>query len=420
MAGVMKTGMVQKRVDLPIRVLGVVTSFEYNGAIVQLHRCLRRLDREKIHFTLCCMDGYGPLHPRFEELGIPIIVFRRRFRFDVSILVKLGWLMHSRKYDAIYTLKHTAAIWGRMAAILAGAGPIVTHEKGFPLPFTGWLTTFIDRLQSRRSELILANSEFTKLLVSQRLGVPPKRIAVLYNGLEEQKDEIETGDALHHIREIKQRRGVSLIGYIGRLSAEKGCDLFLRALPTILENRTGYEAIVCGDGFLREELNSLTRRLGLENRVSFIGWARDPVALIRELDVLVIPSLYESFCMLLLEAALAEIPVVATNVGGIPEINREVGIAFLVTPRVPLTGNGSGWIPMAGDRRLTPNLRYKGLMAVDPGDLAVSVSRLLDDQAMQARLVSGARRRALRRFSLEAHVRKFEDELLGVQSAHEP
>ncbi len=167
------------------------------------------------------------------------------------------------------------------------------------------------------------------------------------------------------------RTGGPLISIVGRLQAVKGHRIFLESARKILTERPDAQFWIVGDGELRHELDAITTRLGLTRAVSFLGYRSDVSYAMAVSDVMVCASFYESFPRTLLEALALERPVVATSVGGIPEIvvDGETGI-------------------------LAP--------AGDPDALAAAVLRLLQDPELAQRLAAAGRQLVSQQYTVEA------------------
>ena len=123
-----------------------------------------------------------------------------------------------------------------------------------------------------------------------------------------------------------------VVGVVGRLSPEKGVDLFLDACAVLVRKGLPFSALVAGDGPERTRLEAQHARLGLETRVHFVGQVWNVDALYRNLDLLVLPSRSEGLPNALLEAVQADVPVVATAVGAVPEVVGSSPAARLVPP----------------------------------------------------------------------------------------
>jgi glycosyltransferase involved in cell wall biosynthesis len=169
---------------------------------------------------------------------------------------------------------------------------------------------------------------------------------------------------------------VSLVGTVGRLAPQKDQETLLEAAALVPEARF----VLVGDGELRPELERRAAELGIADRVTFTGAREDVPELLASFDVFAHPSLFEGFCLAVLEAQAAGVPVVATPVGGIPETVVDGETGLLVPTR-------------------------------DPTALAAAIRRLLEDREFAQRLADAARRSA-RRYSTERMV----EETLKVYS----
>lgn len=164
-----------------------------------------------------------------------------------------------------------------------------------------------------------------------------------------------------------------LIGAVGRVEEQKGFDLLIRALPELGD----VTLAVIGDGGERAGLERLAGALGVADRVLWLGWHDEPRRMLSSFDVFVLPSRFEGFPLVLLEALLARSAVVATDVGSVREVVRDGVSGLLVPPE-------------------------------DPRALAGAVRRLLGSTELRARLGAGGRRLVLERFTAAHMTRAFE------------
>jgi len=175
---------------------------------------------------------------------------------------------------------------------------------------------------------------------------------------------------------VRQKYGVyqdeKLILFVGRLTNQKGCEYLIRAIPYVARY-FNVKLLVAGDGYLRSELESMARKSGGGSRVVFAGYVGDEdlTDLFLSSDVMAIPSIYEPFGVVALEAMAAGLPVVASSVDGLAEIVRHEENGILVFPR-------------------------------DASSIAWGVSRILSDPANSKRLIENAFKDIEDRFSWEA------------------
>jgi len=199
--------------------------------------------------------------------------------------------------------------------------------------------------------------------IEELVGLPAGSISTIHNGVAE-------SDAAPHARAL---RGPT-IGYVGRLSPEKGPDTLVRALPAI----PGATAVLYGTGPMDAQLRALATELGVSDRMVLAGFAADVRRWLPTFDVLVMPSRREGFGLAAVEAMLARVPVVATDVGGVREVLDDGVTGRLVAPD-------------------------------DPAAIAAAVSALLANPRTCVELADRARAEAVRRFSVASMVHAFGD-----------
>lgn len=191
--------------------------------------------------------------------------------------------------------------------------------------FGGIYDDTIGRVIMKSCDRIIANSRYT-LQVTAPENYPRDRQEVIYNGIDTKVyRKIKSG--------IKNELGCEhLIISVGRLLPQKGLEYLIRALPDV---ESDYHYLMLGDGPEKENLRALVKKLGLEKRVTIMGKVPEQkkLEIYSGADIFVLPSLYEPFGIVLVEAMATECAVVATKVGGIPEVVGDTGI--VVEPKQP-------------------------------------------------------------------------------------
>lgn len=176
----------------------------------------------------------------------------------------------------------------------------------------------------RSYDKIICPSQYVgSTLVDQR-SFPKQRVVVIHNGILQQNIETTTRQSL------QVAESSFLIVAVGRMHIEKGFDYLIRAVAKL---PLSTHLVLVGDGEYLEQFKDLAKELQIESRVTFTGYRQDSMSIIKAADALVLPSYFENFPYVILEAMMLGVPVVASNVGGIPEqvINNQTGI--LVEPR---------------------------------------------------------------------------------------
>ena len=238
-------------------------------------------------------------------------------------------------FDIIHTHSTKAGVVGRLAAL--GLPGHRLHTPNAPLSLSPeipaicrWLAGACEQVMGRLSDAVIAvsPSERDHLL---SIGVPARRVHVVPNGI--RLSAAATGE----VRAAAQRRiglcpGTPCIGFVGRLAAQKRCDVLLRAfalLPLCVRSRT--RLVIVGDGVLAGTLRRLAAELGIATNITWMGEI-DAGLVMPAFDLLAISSSYEGLPYVLLEAMSLGLPVVSTRVGGTELLGRDGLTGFTVPP----------------------------------------------------------------------------------------
>jgi glycosyltransferase involved in cell wall biosynthesis len=261
-----------------------------------------------------------------EAAAIEHTVVSERRRSDLSVVLRLRKTLEHIGADLIQTHGYRPAV---LVYLMRRAGlrtPWVAFSHGVTTEnLKVRLYHRLDRWVSRRADRIVVMSHRH---AEEWSAVAPK-VEVIYNAV---IDAVDGGDlppaTLARVRSLPRPR----IGVIGRLSSEKGVDVFLEALGLLRDRGIVVSAVIAGDGPERAALESDMRTRGLADSVAFLGPVQPITPLYRELDAVVIPSRSEGLPNVLLEACRVDTPFLATRVGGIPEIVSPHRAGVLVEP----------------------------------------------------------------------------------------
>ncbi len=369
----------------------------YGGAERIAFEFTSRLDPERFRRSLCVIDppigGLRAINERdFAELeasGVEVLKLERRARLSPAPWGRLyrrlasgrpagGRLTGSGRLpggsiDVLHSHMPRASVPGTIVGRLARVPVIVNHEHGWA--FEGKpVRRFLDRnVLARGGDVLLAVSERDRRNMIEVERIAPERIAILPNGI-----DFAPADGRDVRGELGLSPDVGLVGAVGRLYPEKGYDDLIRAIALLKRDST--RPIVCviaGFGPQRESLQALIDDLGVAEEVRLVGRRNDVPDVIRALDVAVLSSKREGSPLAVMEYMAGAAPIVATAVGGVPELIEDGVHGLLVAPG-------------------------------DPGALAGAIGRLIEDRPLAARLGAAAHERQLANYDLDAVVRRLE------------
>jgi len=314
-----------------IRVAHVIWSLGLGGAEQVVIRLAAGLDRRRFEPLICCLDRPGPFAPQAEAAGVEVVSLDKRGPLDARAAWRLARLLQSRGVDVVHTHLWGASFWGRLAAVGARVSVIVTTEHNVDTWKKAHHLT-LDRALAPATTHLVAVSQQVREFYEAR-GVGRGRWRVVYNG-------VDTSAAPRRGRgaaflELGLGKDDPVVGLVGRLVPAKAPEVFLRALALGAARVPGLRGLVVGDGPLRSELEAEARRLGLEGRIVFAGVRQDVPELLPGLDAVLFSSVREGLSMAMLEAMAAGVPVIATDVGGTPELIAHGVTGLLVPPGRP-------------------------------------------------------------------------------------
>jgi glycosyltransferase involved in cell wall biosynthesis len=283
--------------------------------------------------TVCTLRDPDPGARYLVDRNIDV----RRFdfgRFSPRNLSAIAGLLREQGADIAHLHGFASANFGRIVARRLGIANVV-HEHATLLNVPAY-QRLADRLLRRWTDAAIAVSDSVREFMIHVRSVPPERIHVIGNGVDANRfgacDEAA-------VAALRQELGVPddhrLIGVVTRFRAEKGTEHFLRSAPQILGHCPSVTFLIAGNGPLREPLRALSEDLEITRCTRFLGFRSDVPTLLGALDVLVIPSLTEGFPLSLLEGMAAGCAIVATAVGGMPEVARDGEDVLFVPPEAP-------------------------------------------------------------------------------------
>lgn len=271
--------------------------------------------------VLACPRGELAERARSANIPVTVIAFKSRLSFGTVAALILALRRH--RASVLHSHLPMSNFHAHVAAWLTGVAHICTiHGEGSV--YTDRFARFLS-VARRTGAVCVSVSAAAARSLQRRIGC--NRIPHIYNGIE--------CNYIRTVPEPEWATGYPVVGCVGRLHRHKGQDVLILAFPQILEQFPEATLALVGDGEERHALETSARRLGIEKRVRFYGYQHDIRPLLRTFTICVVPSRQESFGLAILEAGLSGKPIVASDVGGIPEViqNRRTGL--LVPPDSP-------------------------------------------------------------------------------------
>lgn len=294
-----------------MRILQVISSAAQSGAERHCVDLCGHL-RNRGHHVWAAVPADSWLELELREMGIPSLPCRFKRAGGLSSTLALARLAKKEKIQVVHSHLSRATLQCVLASRLAKTGLAATvHIRSVDPAY---------RLSARQGGRIVAVSEFIKTTLVMG-GMPEAAVRVVHNGTDFGRGELTDGKALH--RELNLPREAIIAGVVGRIAKDKGQDLALESLVLLKEALPFLHLAFIGRTASEEFEKELTQRAslaGVADRVHFLGSRMDLVPLIDSLDLLLVPSVMESFGLAALEAMTRGKPVLAARVGGLPEV----------------------------------------------------------------------------------------------------
>ena len=315
-----------------IRALHLVEDLKIGGAERLIADIAEGLDSQKFDVTVWCVARGGEIADELNEKGIKVKILGIISYYNPLNILKLARLLRKAKPDIVHTHGYFASVIGRIAAKIAGILILINHVHS-----TYWdyrkRHILMEKFLSIFTHKIICCSKAVEDFVRDYERIKPSKTVVIYNSVDEDNfSTFKNGSSAK--AQLGVDSGVSLVGTVSSLAPHKGHKYLIQAAPMILDILPSTKFLIVGDGILREKLEEQVKNLNLISNVIFTGTRKNIPDLLSAMDIFVLPSCSrEGLGISIIEAMAAEKPVVATDIGGIPEVVKNGETGFLVLPR---------------------------------------------------------------------------------------
>lgn len=344
--------------DSPIRVMRVITRLNIGGPV--RHSAVLSAGLAERNFKTVLLAGslgheegdmsyltQNPGNTRNKGFSVETIPSLTREIIpgkDILALAQITRACIRHRPHIIHTHTSKAGFLGRLAGLLAGV-PVRIHTfhghifDGYFSPEKTKRYIYIERLLGAISHKIIALSRGQKNDLSEVYRIAPsKKIHVIPLGFQHLDDLVSAKEQRKGA--LRERLGLNmetpLVGTVGRLVEIKGLELLIESAALLHREAPEVHFVIAGDGHLKGRLQERARALDMENRIHFLGWEKDLAAVYADIDVFALTSINEGTPVAVIEALAAKVPVVATSVGGVPDVLEHGRIGSLVFSRDPM------------------------------------------------------------------------------------
>ncbi|MBK9404429.1 MAG: glycosyltransferase [Ignavibacteria bacterium] len=321
-----------------IKVVHIISNLSLGGAQILLFDILCKLkEYEDLELTLVTIDS-GEYIEKYKNAGIKIIDIGEKGLINPKIYFKLKKVIESLKPDIVHTHLNKADFYGRIAAKRSNVPLIISTCHNYSTTHSGAdinKKSFFDVIDNfvidYSKSYLIAISKLVKQYLINRNPSYEKITEVIYNGINFDKIKYKLSNG--EILKLRSKNNIDsddfVISVIGRLDKQKGHLIFLESVKEIIHQNKKIKILLIGDGSLREQIEIFIKENNLSSQVIMKGFQPDSEPYIEISDLICVPSLWEGFGLVIIEGMIKKKIILASDVGGIPEIIEDGKTGFL-------------------------------------------------------------------------------------------
>jgi glycosyltransferase involved in cell wall biosynthesis len=361
---------------MPVKIIHLITELSIGGAQSVLYNLLSHADRDNFEYSvLCFYNGDGLFAQKIRSLDIQVIDLEMTAKYHFDAFLRLYSHLRNSRPIILHNWMYHPVVVGRIIGRLARVPLIISSRHNINIG--GEFREATNRLTSPLDDHVIAVCEVARRLEIERSHVPPEKVTTIYNGIQ-LNEFVSPAQAS---TELRGSLGLAPDDFVivstGRMHPQKDYSTLLDAVSHLAIEYPSFKLLLVGDGPLKPALEQFAQNLSVSDHVIFTGQRDDIAAILQAADLYVSSSLWEGTSISILEAMASALPIIATGVGGTPELIQPDISGILVPPG-------------------------------EPSKIAKAIERLYTHPAERKSLSSHARERAIQNFSNADMTKKIE------------
>ncbi len=299
------------------KIILFIDSLNSGGAQRQIVGLASSVDRNRYDPVVLTYHDIPHFKPVLDEAGVRVECIPKHGKFDIGFLFRLARFFHRERPDILLSYLNTPNMWARLAGRIAGVKKIITSERNINIVHS-WMRMFIERLLKGWGSAVVVNATVTRELLHSRLGVPEEKIHIIYNGIDVDSFNNPDPETVKRLRnEFALTEGEQVIMLPGRIQEQKNHICLVKAFCQIRKFHEKVRLLLVGEAIdksIKSRLEDELARLNCQASVIFAGQRTEMPELYFISDIVVLPSLWEGFPNVVMEAMAAQRPVVASDI----------------------------------------------------------------------------------------------------------
>jgi len=328
---------------IPPLIVHIIYRLDTGGLENGLVNLINNMPTEKYRHTIICLTDFTAFRDRIKRKDVRVYALHKSAGIGLRTYIKLWWLLINIKPDIVHT-RNIGTIDCSVIAMLAGVTRRVHSEHGREgKDSDGHYARYnkLRRFVAARLHSYIALSQDLEKWLLNTVGVSKQTVVQVYNGVDNVKFYPNKSSNITEIKKWRVDNKAVVVGTVGRMAVIKDQITMALALveasKRLKDSKTKLYGVMIGDGVLRQKIEKIFTEANLENIIWLPGNRNDIVELLNSFDIFILPSLNEGISNTILEAMSCGLPIIATRVGGNPELVHDNKNGLLVAPKSPST-----------------------------------------------------------------------------------
>lgn len=312
------------------KILHIIDHLGVGGARTLVENIIKK--GENNHFLFSLRQSVNePEFTKSEQKRVKISKYKNKYNF--LVLLELKKYIKENNFDILHIhLEKSTLIAYLLKRLFKIKQEIIIHEHGGIFMDKHFYFKLLKSME-KYTKYYIAVSNKTKAKLEENANIDKSKIQIIYNFIDLDKFKPQTKQEVKKLKQkFKIKENELTLGFVGRLSYEKGCDILIESLKYLKENKNfpNFKLLIIGDGALKEELQIQVKELNLQENVKFLGFQSNPNQIMPIFDIQIVPSRSESFGISAIESQSMKIPIICSNIDGLSEIieNNKTGFLF--------------------------------------------------------------------------------------------
>lgn len=365
-----------------LKILYMITGLKLGGAEIQLLNMVKNINRDLFDCSILYIKGEPDIEGDFNNLNIKVYNNSIYSLFNPIKYVEIFRIIKNNDFDILHTHLIHCNLIGRVIGRLAGVKSIINSEHNTSnWQKNNFFLIILYKITLKYVDIIHCISNSVKTKITDKIDIDNKKLRIVYNGIN-MNHFITKQEGIK--KELFSIEPYPVLGCVSRLDKRKGLEYLIRAIKILKNTYKNIKLLLVGEGSEKKSLTKLVNDLKLEEQILFVGKTNETKKYLQALDVFVLPSLQEGLSIAIIEAMAAGVPVIASNVNGIPEV---------------VTNNLDGIL-------IDPQDEYK---------IAKAVEKLINNKTFRDSLVENAYEKVKVKFDIKNIVNEFQDLYLELE-----